>query len=78
MASKRAKGGQATKRRYGIAFCLMCHRPLDTPYFAELGSKGGQTVFQQRGREWMSQIGRLGGRHKRRGSEDDRQSPAAS
>ena len=64
MANSRAKGGRVTRDRYGIAFCRLCHRPLDTSYFVELGAKGGEAVLAKRGREWFSQIGRLGGRGK--------------
>lgn len=60
-------GGIETSVRYGPQRCPTCrHLSEKSEFHINNGKKGGgiggRKIFKLRGREWMSQIGKLGGR----------------
>jgi general stress protein YciG len=54
-------GGVATRDRH-ISLCPLCGIPTKNQHFADTGKRGGDTTLQRHGRDFYSQIGRLGGR----------------
>jgi len=60
------KGALATRRKFGIGRCPTCGRLKLTGFYRENGKKGGETTKKLYGNEFYSQIGRLGGRGKKR------------
>lgn len=54
-------GGIANRENH-ISVCPLCGAPRKNQHFADTGKKGGDTTFQNHGREFYQKIGRLGGR----------------
>ncbi|MCK9356937.1 MAG: hypothetical protein M0R22_07330 [Dehalococcoidia bacterium] len=64
-------GGEATAFKFdALTRCPCCGRPVPTHYFQDLGARGGaiggQVTLRRYGVKHMTEIGRRGGRPRRR------------
>jgi hypothetical protein len=57
-------GAISTKRNFGLTTCPTCGAIKQSGFYAQNGTIGGEKTFKLYGREWMSRIGKLGGRPK--------------
>jgi hypothetical protein len=60
------KGAIETKRNFGIEMCPACGAIKTSDFYVQNGTMGGEKTFKLYGKEWMSKIGKLGGRGNKR------------
>jgi len=65
-AEARLKGAIATKRNHGLEICPCCGQIMQSGFYAENGRKGGEMTLQVHGRDFFSEIGKMGGRGNKR------------
>ena len=58
----RGQAGGLKTRDNHAEVCPVCGSLVFSSYYRQLGRSGGVSLFRQRGREHMSEIGRMGGR----------------